>query len=123
MRADGDWEGWLAFVADGVTESAAAAVTTARRLADLAQADREHIRAVGRLAGSALQVHHALLERPVSTAGSLVTRTGLSAPAVNRVLAALDALGIVRELTGRRRDRLFSYAPCLHILSEGTEPL
>lgn len=44
-------------------------------------------------------------------------------PAVNKGLAALASAGVVRELTGRRRNRVFSYAPYVQILSEGTEPM
>jgi len=68
-------------------------------------------------------VQHALVERPLASATALVARTGLFVPAVNRALMALEELEVVREVTGRRRNRLFSYAPYLHILSEGMEPL
>ena len=123
VRADGDWEAWLAFFAEGVRETATGAVATAQRLVALFAGDRERIRALRRIAGSALQVHDALQQRPVASAPQLAARTGLAMPTVNSVLAALEPLGIVRELTGRRRGRLFSYAPYLAILSEGTEPL
>jgi Fic family protein len=49
--------------------------------------------------------------------------TGLPVPTVTRAIEALQALGIVRETTGRRRGRVFSYDAHLRILSEGTEPL
>ncbi len=57
------------------------------------------------------------------TANQLVERTELSAPTVNAALADLERLGIVNEITGRRRGRVFGYRPYLAILSEGTEPL
>ena len=123
VRTHGEWEEWLGFFADGVAESAAGAVATARRLVRLAQDDRVRIATLGRLAGSALRVHHVLQERPLATAATLAERAQLSAPFVNRVLVALGELGLVREITGRRRNRLFSYAAHLAILSEGTEPL
>lgn len=74
------------------------------------------------VAGSALRVYAALQERPVTTAAAL-TRTGLSLPAVNNALVALTNAGIVCDLAGRRRNRIFSYDAYLRILSEGTEPL
>jgi len=36
---------------------------------------------------------------------------------------ALLNLGIARELTGQRRNRVFAYQRYLDILNEGTEPL
>lgn len=54
---------------------------------------------------------------------ALPGKAGITLPAVLKSLGALQALGIVGELTGRKRNRVFNYAPYLKILSEGTEPL
>lgn len=123
VRREGDWEAWVGFFADGVRETAAGAVTTARRIVRLFQEDRARVGGFGRTAGSALRVLGALQERPVAASGALAGRTGLSVPAVNKTLAALEAAGVVRELTGRARGRLFGYDAYLRILGEGTEPL
>lgn len=123
VRTHGAWEDWLEFFAKGVIETATSAVVTARRLTQQAQDDRVRIQSIGRIAGNALRVHAALLERPVSSAGTVTARSGLTAPTVNRMLTELTTAGLVREITGRQRGRLFSYEPYLRILSEGTEPL
>jgi DNA-binding transcriptional ArsR family regulator len=89
----------------------------------MAQADRLAIQGVGRVAGSALQVHHALLARPINTITRLRADTKLSVPAVTSSIAALTELGLVREITGRKRGRVFVYEPYLEVLKQGTEPL
>lgn len=123
VRTTGDWEAWLTFFATGVEQTAAGAVDTVQRLVSLFKEDRERIATLGRISGSALRVHHALQERPVDTPTRLAARTGLTLPTINSALASLSSAGIVRELTGRRRSRVYSYAKYLEILSEGTEPL
>ncbi len=124
VRTEGDWEAWVGFLADGVTESATGAVTTAQRLTTLARDDRTRIeRDAGRLAGTMLRLHQSLLEHPIQSATQLAERTSVSMPAVNKGLAALEEMGTVQEITGRRRRRIFSYSRYLQILSEGTEPL
>lgn len=123
VRETGDWEAWIAFFADGVRETASAAVDTAQRLVTLFARDRERIASAGRTANSLLRVFDALRERPISTATMLSERSGASLPTTNRMLEQLRGLGIVTELTGRKRDRLFSYAEYVRILSEGTSPL
>ncbi len=123
VRTDGEWEEWVMFFATGIEEAATAAVTTAHRLLEISQADRSKVQGAGRIAGSALQVHHALLSRPVNTITRLAGDTKLSVPAVTSALAALADLGLVREVTGRRRNRVFSYVPYLEVLQQGMEPL
>lgn len=123
VRTDGEWEEWVMFFATGVEETANAAVTTAHRLLEISQADRARVQSAGRIAGSALQVHHALLSRPVNTIGRLAADTGLSVPAITDSLRAMEQLQLVREITGRKRGRVFSYVPYLDVLQQGMEPL
>ena len=68
-------------------------------------------------------MHQALLRRPVNTVAHLSDDTGLSIPAVTNALAALKEHGIVQEITGRKRGRVFSYAAYLDLLQQGMEPL
>jgi Fic family protein len=123
VRTDGDWEGWLLFFAAGVIEVAENAVATAKRLADLIQRDRDRVRGVGRGAATALQVHEALQREPITTIPRLVARTRLSVPGATAALERLIALDLVREVTGRRRNRVYSYVSYVSLFSEGTEPL
>jgi Fic family protein len=121
VRLTGDWEAWLDFFAEAVIVTATQAVETARQLLDLSNRDRDMISALGRAAASTLLVHRALMEQPIATSGSLATKTGLTPATVNKSLGHLEQLGIVKELTARKRNRLFSYAGYIEIMSRGTE--
>lgn len=123
VRSDGDWEAWLRFFLEGVRETAAGAVDTARRLVALFTEDSERVQAVGRVAPTTSRVLQAMHERPVITLTEVSRRTGLSFPTSSKGMAALVNLGLARELTGNRRNRAFAYDRYLAILSEGTEPL
>jgi Fic family protein len=121
VRREGEWEAWLEFFLEGVRQTADGAVATARRLEVLFQEDRNRIQARGRVAGSALRVHDALKERPITSIQEIRRRSGISFPAASTGLSLLDELGIAREYTGRKRNRLFGYSRYIAILSEGTE--
>ena len=121
VRRDGDWEEWLAFFLDGVRVTAEGAVSTAERLATMFGADRARIEPTGRRAGSALRVHEAIKARPLSSMTEVCRTTGLSFPAVSSAMDLLVEMRIARELTGKRRNRLFVYDGYLAILNEGTE--
>jgi Fic family protein len=95
-------------------------VDTARTLVELFRVDREQITTLGRGAGSALRVHHELQRRPLGDIPGLCSATALTPPTVAKALAGLQRLRIVREITGRRRDRVFAYDRYLALLSEGT---
>ncbi len=123
VRERGDWERWLKFFLAGVAETANQAFDAANRIVALFRGDRERISAESARASSALRVHNLFQQHPYLTANQLVHRTGLSAPTVNAALADLGRLGIVNEITGRKRGRVFSYGLYLAILSEGTDPL
>jgi len=123
VRRAGDWEAWVEFFLEGVAETAGAAVETAHRLLALFREDEARLAGQGRRASSLLRLYAALRARPLTTITELARRSGLSFPTASSGAEALTALGIVRERTGRDRNRVFSYDRYVAILSEGTEPL
>jgi Fic family protein len=123
VRTDGEWEEWLDFFARAVRDTADQCTETARRTNRLAQADRARIQALGRIAGSATIVHQELLSHPLTTIARMSKATGLVPNTVTKVFAALSEAGIVREITGKRRNRLFAYGELIDTMDEGTKPL
>ncbi len=121
VRLTGNWEAWLDFFAEAVIATATQAVDTARQLIDLAGEHRDKINGLGRAAASALRVHRTLMERPIATAGWLVEKIGITPATINKCLDHLEHLGIVRELTGKKRNRIFSYTGYVEIMNQGTE--
>lgn len=123
VRENGAWESWLEFFLTGVADTANQAFDAATRIVELFKQDRERITAESDRVGSALRVHDLFQQTPYLTANQIVHRTGLSAPTVNAALADLERLGVLDEVTGRKRGRVFSYRRYLAILGEGTAPL
>jgi len=123
VRTEGEWEAWLDFFLEGVAQTAGSAVETARRLVGLFQSDEKKIDGLGRGSSSVRQVFHAFRERPILNLNELRRLTGLVFPTVSRGVNALLEAGIVREITGRKRNRVFAYHDYLALLTEGTEPI
>ena len=104
--------------------TAGGAVETTRRLLRLFDEDAAMIRAHGaRRAATLLTVHEVLKHRPVIALGALSELAGVSFPTASKAIEQLTALGLVDELTGGRRNRLFGYRRYLSILNEDMEPL
>jgi Fic family protein len=116
VRTEGAWEAWLDFFLEGVVSVAGSATETARAIRRLVDGDRDKIHALGRAAASALRVHEVAGRRIVLSASRAAAELQLSAPTVNAAFARLEDVGILREVTGRKRGRLFVYAAYLDLL-------
>ena len=123
VRDQGDWETWLEFFLDGITETSLQAADAAREILQLFESDRKRIEDLGRPAASALRVHQLLQQKPLTGINDAAEKLKLSPPTVAKSIEHLQQLGIVRETTGRQRGRKFVYGEYLNILNRGTEPL
>ena len=123
VRTTGDWETWLEFFPEGVRDTAEQAANAARRILAVFEDHRRKIESLGRPATSVLRVFECLQRQPIASIQLGADRTGLSAPTVAKCMEHLRRLGIVRELTGRQRHRMFVYKAFMDVLNEGTEPL
>ncbi len=123
VRVTGDWESWLEFFLRGVRDTAEQAASAARRMIAMLEVDRKKIEDLGRLSASVLRIHQYMQTRPIFSISRAVQATGISYPTVASAVEHMRSLGILKEITGKQRDRLFAYEEYLKILNEGTEPL
>jgi len=123
VREDGDWEAWIEFFLDGITETSLQAADAAKQILSLFEEDRAKIEGLGRPATSALRVHQLLQQKPIIAIPDAARETGMSAPTVAKSIQHLRDLGLLREITGKQRGRMFVYSDYLGILSQGTEPI
>lgn len=123
VRETGDWEDWIEFFLQGVIETSEQATEAAQSIVALFQAHRLAIETSGRSTASALAIHAFIQQAPIVTTNRIKAATGMSLPTALRNLALLEELGIVKETTGKGRNKVFVYQDYLGILSKGTEPL
>ena len=123
VRFEGDWEAWLAFFFEAIKDAADAVVASTTQLSNLFAYDRERIEQTGRRRFTALQVHDILMEQPYLRINDVLARTNLSRPGATAGIYTLGELGIVREVTGNARNRVFAYDDYMDVLAAGTEPL
>lgn len=123
VREEGDWEAWLTFYLRGIRDTATDGVLTIERLTKLFATDRERIIGQGRSAGSVLKLHETFKRMPVLTIREAAKRTGLTVPTVTSAMRMLEEMGIAKELTGKRRGKVYWYDAYARELEAGTEPL
>jgi cell filamentation protein, protein adenylyltransferase len=123
VRKHGLWEEWLAFFLEGVEITARQAADAAMDATNVFAKHRKKIQALGRPASSALLVHEYMQRKPVMNISAAANALKLSIPTVTGALRHLVYLGIAKEVTGKRRNRIYSYPKYLEIVNAGTEPL
>ena len=121
VRSDGDWEGWLDFFLHGISTVANEAVETARDLFSLVATDRERVIRQRKTSLAAVRLFESLPKRPLITAAWVVDALQTTKPTAGRAIEALEAAGVLVEITGKKRDRVFSYQAYLERLRSGTD--
>jgi Fic family protein len=123
VRTEGAWEEWLQFFLEGVESTARQAAETAIELRQLFSEDSRRIQDQTKSAATALQIHGYLQAKPVASIRSIAIAVSKTVTTVAGVLVNLQQLGIVTEITGQRRNRIFIYQRCLDLIGAGTEPI
>jgi len=110
VRTKNDIGQWLKFFLSGVIQTAEKGVSTLQKITDLkATIENEKILLMGKRAKQGSVLLHALFSKPVVTANNIQEITGLSAKAANNLIQAFLDAGILKETTGYRRNRVFSF--------------
>jgi len=119
VRDRGDWESWLKFFLRGVYEVAQEAAATARQIVNLKEEHRQLvISAMGRKSGNAIALLESLYFRPIFNVEYAQTVINLSYPNANTLIKNLCDIGLLKEITGQKRNRAFSYAPYLDVFQD-----
>lgn len=122
IRERGEWEEWLAFFLEGVAEVSNEATVTARRIVHLREEERARIgQDLGRRAGAGLQLLEHLFRNPVVNVKRVEEVTGLSQPAANALTNAMEEIGVLREMTGKKSYRVFGFDRYLQLFQEREE--
>ena len=114
VREGGEWERWLDFFLDGVTESAEVATAAASAIHDLRDADRKRIGDAG--GGTTdLRLLDSLYGQPLVNASWVAEHIGVTPTTSNKMLDRFSDVGVLREITGKKRYRVYRYDSYLNI--------
>lgn len=121
VRVKGDWEGWTAFFLECVREAADDGVSAAQRLFVVLGQDRTTVTQHPATTVPAIRLFDLLPEHPMVTLPKAVDLLQTSKPTAIKAIDALYRTGILHEITGKRRDRVYAYRKYLAVLAEDTE--
>lgn len=117
VRKGGDWEGWTAYFLRCVHDAAEDGVRTARELHTLVSADRERVVEHESATIAAVRLMDALPAQPIVTVASVTEDLEVTAPTARKAIELLEAIDILREISGKQRNRVYSYAVYMQLLT------
>jgi len=118
VRTHGEWEVWLEFFLDGVIYTSEHATQTARKILRLLDEDHQRIKQLRKGVGSVLRVHQILRERPLLLAPYAARSAGISLPTAYKAIGNLEQMGVLKEVTGKKYNRVFLYQKYWDILTK-----
>jgi Fic family protein len=122
VRDAGDWEGWLEFFLRGVREVSGEATATAAAILRMREDYRARITEhLGRAAANGHRVMDRLFDHPIVTVATVRDWLGITPVGANQIVSRLEAVGLLREITGYARNRRFRFEPYLKLFEEERE--
>lgn len=121
IRDNGDWEDWLSFFLDGVAQVAEEATARALDIVQLRERDRGKVtESLGRRAGRGLALLDGLFKLPVVKLSGVEKTLDVTAPTASALVKGMVDLGILQEITGKQRNRVFVYRAYLDLFPGST---
>lgn len=123
VRIHGTWETWLEFFLEGITKSAKQAVYTVKNINTLFETDLAKIQALGRIRFSCIEIFEYIKRMPQISVTLVSKELNMTAPTARSAIIHMQKQGILEELTGKKRDRIYVYRQYLNSLEDGAEPI
>jgi Fic family protein len=117
IRAEGDWQSWVNFFLEGVISAAQDAERNIISVASLVDADRKRLMQSSKSGVNSYRLFEMLPMMPTFTIGSVRRQLYTSVPTATAAINELETLGIVKESTGLKKNRRYSYQAYIDLLS------
>ena len=118
IRTDGDWEAWVAFFLEGVAVAAGEAERNIIAIASLIAADRRKLLQASKAGPASYRLFEILPMMPRFTVEHARQHLDTTFPTANAAVQVLEALGIVVERTGQKKNRIYSYQAYIELLTD-----
>jgi Fic family protein len=116
-RDHGAWEPWIDFFLRGVAVTATEAALTAQKVHTMRETHRRALEVNGGTLND-LAILDRLFSQPLVNAAWVERSIGVSQPTANAILLRFEKSGVLREITGQRRNRVYRYDDYLTLFDQ-----
>jgi Fic family protein len=120
VRTSNDVEHWLKFFLTGVAETAAGSKQIFEGIVALRQRCEEQVLQLGKRVTKGQTLLRELYSQPVMSANDIATKLGITHQSASSLIRSFEEMGILREITGRKKDRLFVFSEYLSLFTSRT---
>jgi Fic family protein len=117
VRTSNDVEHWLKFFLVGIAETASNGKLTFENIIALRQRSEQKIMALGKRAKIGQELLRYLYSQPIMNAKQMSERLDITYASASTLAKSFEEIGIFKEITGFKRNRLFSFAEYLDLFS------
>ena len=114
-REKNDLAAWFRFFLVGVTETARSGIATFDRILKLQKRVEKELQRLGSRTATAQKVMQHLYRNPVADAARIGKAAGVSPASAYKLIADLERLGLVQEITGGKRGKRYAFEPYLKL--------
>lgn len=118
LREDGDYWSWIKFFLIGVSEVSIGSYEKTLNIIEMKEKRRKTISEnMGRNSPRAISLYEEMFRKPIMNIHGISRITGLTYQSSNKLASDLESIGILVEVTGHRRNRVFEFKEYMDILS------
>ena len=117
VRTSSDIEHWIKFFLTGISETAANSKQTFEKIVELRRVSEEKTLRLGKRAPKAQMLLRHLYSQPVMSANDIAARLNITHQSASSLIRAFEKMEILREATGRKKDRLFFFSEYLALFA------
>jgi len=120
VRTEGAWEEWLKFFLRGISETSQEAVNTAKEIIKLKDDMTNKVYENSISSIHAIRLINLLFDRPLISSKDIADRLNISSVTANNLVGRFEEIGILNEITGKKRYKMYLFKEYVDIISRGT---
>ena len=117
VREKNDLLQWFKFFLVGVVETARSSTTTFDNILKLQKQVETQLRTLGSRTANAQKVLYYLYQRPLVNAARVSEVAGISPASAYKLIADLEQLGVLKEITGSKRGKMYVFDAYLKLFT------
>jgi Fic family protein len=121
IRTKGDWEGWIEFYLEGVNYTAEESCRNAKKLFDVVTDANQIALSHSKSNIGAIRLINELPGKPIVSLSDVVSLLNTTKPTAQKTLDFLVSVGVLKEVTGRMRDKRYAFWQYIEVLGEGMD--